>query len=114
MNILAYFVVVWLILIGLYGMITSRNIIHLINCLTIVQSSSYILLIMIGFKRGGTAPIVKDLPLNSNFVDPVVQALTLTDVVVSAVVSALLLSLAIQTYKQFRTLDPNKLAAMKG
>jgi multicomponent Na+:H+ antiporter subunit C len=111
---LPYIVVIWILFVGFYGIITSRNLIHLINCLAVIQSSSYILLLMIGYKKEGTAPVIKNIPLNSNMVDPVVQALTLTDVVVSAVVSALLLSLAIQTYKQFRTLDPNKLAAMKG
>jgi multicomponent Na+:H+ antiporter subunit C len=114
MHNLLYVIVIWLLVVGLYGIVTSRNLIHLINCLAVIQSSSYILLLMIGFKTNGTAPVLTNITPNANVVDPVVQALTLTDVVVSAVVWALLLSLAIQTYKEFRTLDPNKLAAMKG
>lgn len=42
-------------------------------------------------------------------VDPVVQALALTDVVVEAVVTALLLSFAIQAHKEFGILDPHEL-----
>jgi multicomponent Na+:H+ antiporter subunit C len=47
-------------------------------------------------------------------VDPVVQALALTDVVVEAAVSALLLAFAIQAHKRFGTLDPHELAQFKG
>ena len=39
-------------------------------------------------------------------VDPVVQALTLTDVVVEATVTALLLALAVQAHKRFGTRRP--------
>jgi multicomponent Na+:H+ antiporter subunit C len=47
-------------------------------------------------------------------VDPVVQALTLTDVVVEAVVAALLLTLAVQAHRRFGTLDPDELGALRG
>ena len=44
-------------------------------------------------------------------VDPVVQALTLTDIVVSATVTALLLALVIQVAKRTGTVDPDKLTS---
>jgi multicomponent Na+:H+ antiporter subunit C len=47
-------------------------------------------------------------------VDPVVQALTLTDVVVGVTVTALLLALAVQEHKRFGTLDPEELRAIRG
>jgi multicomponent Na+:H+ antiporter subunit C len=43
-----------------------------------------------------------------------VQALTLTDVVVSVTVAALLLALTIQVQKHARTTDPDELAEMHG
>jgi multicomponent Na+:H+ antiporter subunit C len=46
--------------------------------------------------------------------DPVVAAMTLTDVVVEATVAALLLALALQAHKRFGTLDPDKLGALRG
>jgi multicomponent Na+:H+ antiporter subunit C len=45
---------------------------------------------------------------------PVVQALTLTDVVVEATVSALLLALALQAEKRFGTVDPEDIRALRG
>ena len=89
-----YLVAAWLLLVGLYGIVTSRNLVHAIICLSVAQSSTYILLLSVGFERGGTAPIFLDVPVGTKAVDPVVGALTLTDIVVGATVSALLLALA--------------------
>lgn len=114
MSFLPYAVAVWLFLVGLYGVATSRNYIHLILCLTVAQSSTYAFLLAIGYVKGGKAPIFADIPSSTTVTDPVVQALTLTDVVVEAVVAALLLGLAVQAHKRFGTLDPDDLGAMHG
>jgi multicomponent Na+:H+ antiporter subunit C len=47
-------------------------------------------------------------------VDPVVQALTLTDVVVGTTVTAMLLAIAVQVHKRYGTLDPEELRSMRG
>ena len=112
MSFLPYAVAAWLFGVGLYGVVTSRNLIHLIVCLTVLQSSSYVLLLAVGYVKGGKAPIFADIPANSLVVDPVVQALTLTDVVVEATVVALLLALAMQAHKRFDTLDPDEMGVL--
>ena len=114
MTFFPYAVAAWLFLIGLYGIVTSRNLIHLILCLTVLQSSTYVLLLAIGYRTGGAAPIFADIPVGTPAVDPVVQALTLTDVVVEATVTALLLALAVQAHKRFGTLDPDELRSLQG
>ena len=111
---LPYAVAAWLFLVGLYGIVTSRNLIHLVVCLSVTQSSTYVLLLAIGYRTGATAPVFSDVPVGTPAVDPVVQALTLTDVVVGVTVSALLLALAVQEKKRFGTLDPDELRAMRG
>lgn len=114
MSFLPYAVAAWLFLIGLYGIVTSRHLVHLIICLTVVQSSSYVLLLAIGYRLGAKAPIFADIKLKTPVVDPVVQALTLTDVVVGATVTALLLALTLQTQKRFGTVNPDEIGALKG
>jgi multicomponent Na+:H+ antiporter subunit C len=109
-----FFVAAWLLLVGLYGMVTSRNLIHLIVCLSVAQSSTYVLLLTIGYRSAGAAPFFVGRPANARTVDPVVQALTLTDVVVSVTISALLLAIAVQEHKRFGTLDPDQLHALRG
>jgi multicomponent Na+:H+ antiporter subunit C len=111
---LPFALAVWIFLVGLYGVVTSRNLIHLAVCLSVMQSSTYVLLLSIGYLNGGTAPIFADVPKGTRAVDPVVQALALTDVVVSVTVLALLLSLAIQVQKHSQMLDPDELRTMHG
>ena len=113
MSWLPYAVAAYLFIIGLYGIVTSRNLIHLVVCLSVVQSSTYVVLLTIGFRTGATAPIFLNLPPGTRAVDPVVQALTLTDVVVGVTVSALLLALAVQIHKRSGTLDPNGLTSLR-
>lgn len=114
MSIYPYIVAGWLVAVGLFGIARSRNLIHLILCLTVVQSSTYVLLLAIGFRVGATAPVFVGVPSYTPAVDPVVQSLTLTDVVVEATVVALLLALAVDAQKRFGTLDPQALRPMKG
>jgi len=114
MAFLPYAVAAWLFLIGLYGVITSRHLVHLTVCLAVVQSSTYVLLLSIGYRRGAGAPIFADVPPGTPAVDPVVQALALTDIVVAATVMALLLALTAQVHKRRGSLDPKHLRPMRG
>lgn len=114
MAFMPYAVAAWLMAIGLYGIVTSRNLIHLIVCVTVVQSSTYVLLLAIGYRNGGKAPIFVDIPVGTKAVDPVVQALSLVDVVVEATVTALLLALAVQAHKRFGSIDPQDLHPLAG
>jgi multicomponent Na+:H+ antiporter subunit C len=114
MGFFPYAIVAWVLVVGLYGIVTSRHLVHQIVCLIVVQSSTYVLLLAVGYRTGAVAPYFYDVPVHTPAVDPVVQALALTDVVVEAAVTALLLSFAIQAHKRFGTLDPLHLASLKG
>ena len=109
-----YALAVWLFAIGLFGIVSSRNLIHLTVCLSIVQSATYVLLLAIGYRNHGTAPVFADIPTTRTTVDPVVQSLTLTDIVISVAIAALLLALAVQAFRHKHTLDPAELAELKG
>ncbi len=114
MNHLPYIVAAWLFLVGLYGIITSRNLVHLTICLAVLQSSTYVLLLAIGYRRGAAAPVFSDIPVGTPAVDPVVQALMLTDIVVEVTVVALILALVVQVHKRHGVIDPDKLRELRG
>ena len=113
-GVLPYFLAGWLFLVGLYGVTTSRNFVHLVMCLSVTQSSTYVLILEVGYRIRGTAPIYKDIPIGTRAVDPVVQSLVLTDIVIGVVVTALILSLALQIHKRSGTLNPDDLHEMQG
>jgi multicomponent Na+:H+ antiporter subunit C len=114
MTVYPWIITVWLFVVGLWGVVSSRNLIHQVMCLAVIQSSTYVLLLAIGYRTGAGAPVFVSAPPGSPAVDPIVQALTLTDIVVEATVVALLLSLAVQAWKRFGTLDPDRLRILRG
>jgi multicomponent Na+:H+ antiporter subunit C len=106
---------VWLLLIGLYGIITSRHLVHLCLCLAVVQASTYVLLTVIGYRPGLPAPVFTDgVQAGSLTVDPVIQALMLTDIVVEATVVALLLAITVEIHKRTGSTDPDVINVMRG
>jgi multicomponent Na+:H+ antiporter subunit C len=114
MTYLPFIVAAWVLLIGLYGIVTSRHLVHLIMCLVVVQTSTYVLLLGVGYRTGGAAPYFADIPVGTPAVDPVTHALMLTDIVVEATVMALLLALAIKAHERAGTVDPEQLGIVRG
>lgn len=114
MNVLTWCVAAWLLGVGVYGIVTSRDYVHLIGCLTVLQSATYVLLLGVGYRWGAGPPIFFDRPVGSPAVDPVMQALVLTDIVIGAAMSALLLAIALQVHKRRGTLDPQHLRPLRG
>ena len=114
MSFLPFAIAAWLFLAGLYGIVSSRNLIRAILSLTVVQSATYLVLLGVGYSKGGQAPIFADIPQTSKTVDPVVQVLVLTDIVIEATVTGLLLALAVQAHKRFGSIDPDRLRALRG
>lgn len=115
MSQLPYLVAAWILLAGIYGLVTSRNLVHAVVCLSVAQSSTYVFLLAVGFREKATSPVFSDIPPDRRTptVDPVVQAMTLTDIVVGATVTALLLALAVQVGKRRGTLDPDELRSLE-
>lgn len=109
MSVLPWATAVWLFAIGAYGVITSRHYVHLIGCLTVIQSSTYVALLSVGYRFGSVAPIFYQRSPATPAVDPVLQALVLTDIVVGAAVTALLMALVLQVHKKRGTVHPERL-----
>ncbi len=116
MSVYGYFVAAWLLLAGSFGIVRSRNLIHAVVCLSIAQAGTYVLLLSVGFQTSAPPPVFGSPPSKPtrSVTDPVVQAMTLTDIVVSATVTALLLAIAIQVDKRHGTVDPDELRALRG
>ena len=103
----------WLLCVGLYGIVTCKSYVHLIGCLSVVQSSTYVLLLAVGYRWDSIAPVFFSKPPATPAVDPVLQALVLTDVVVGAAVTALLLAFALQLHKRQGSLNPDELKPLR-
>ena len=97
-----------LVLVGLWGMLTQRNMIRMIIGFSLTDTGIHMVMVSIGYVTGGTAPIINDaVPIAeaaSRVVDPVPSALVLTAIVIGLGVTAVMLSFAIRIYKARGTL----------
>ena len=109
-----YISAILLILIGMYAVLTKKNIIKIVIGLSIIDSGINLLLIAIGYVKDATAPIFSDSTLKaSGMVDPVPQALVLTAIVIGLGVTAVALALVIRLYDHHKTLNINKIRKLK-
>ena len=60
MTLLPWLVAAWLFAVGLYGLVTSRHYVHLVGCLTVCQSATYVLLLGIGYVHEAGPPVFYD------------------------------------------------------
>lgn len=96
-------------LIGLWGVMTHRNLLRIVISLSLVGTGTHILIVAIGYVRGGTAPIIDraltiaDAPHRA--VDPIPSALVVTAIVIGLAVTAVLLAYAIRLYDAKKTLS---------
>jgi multicomponent Na+:H+ antiporter subunit C len=95
--------------IGLYTIIVRRNIIKKLIGLNIMETAVFFFYISLGYLDGGIAPIRVGGADPSRMVNPIPQALILTGIVVAVSVTALALALVILLYRQYGTLDVDRL-----
>jgi multicomponent Na+:H+ antiporter subunit C len=96
-----------MMMIGLYGLLTQRNVIKIIVSLNVLEIGLNIFIISVGFVSDGVAPIftsVFDTPATM-FVDPLPQALVLTAIVIGVGTTALGLALAKTIYHKHGTFN---------
>ena len=90
-----------LILIGLWGILTRKNILKMILGFSLLDTGVHIVMVSIGYLKGRTAPIIDNAVEDAmnTVVDPIPSALVLTAIVIGVAITALMLSYAVQLYK---------------
>lgn len=98
-----------LILIGLWGMLTRKNLIKIIIGFSIIDTGIHLVIVSVGYIKGRTAPIldkaVGTTGVAEKVVDPIPSALVLTAIVIGLAITALMLTYAVSLYKQKKTLS---------
>ncbi len=102
-----YWIVIFLMMVGLYTVISRGNLIKKIIGLNIFQVSVFFLYISLGNVEGGAAPIVTEgVEIYSN---PLPHVLILTATVVSVATTALALALVIRIKESYGTIEEDEI-----
>lgn len=105
-----YWMVIVLMMTGLYVMVARSNLVKKLIGLSIFQVSVIMFYISMGRVSGGTAPILEEgIEIYSN---PVPHVLMLTAIVVGVATLALALSLVVRLHGEYGTIEEDEIAEM--
>lgn len=106
-----------LILTGLWGILTQKNIIKMIIGFSLFDTGIHIVMVGVGYVEGKTAPILDEAvqvkEAAGEIVDPLPQAMVLTAIVIGIGITALMLAYALRLYQKKKTLDIQKFNDLK-
>lgn len=106
-----------LILLGLYGALTNRDILRMIVSFTIASTGVNVVLVSVGYLPERSAPILDEaVPVAeaaTRITDPVPQALVLTAIVIGLGVTALMLAYAYRLFRARGSLDISDFTELK-
>jgi multicomponent Na+:H+ antiporter subunit C len=104
-----YWVVIALIMLGMYVVMANPNLVKKVIGLNIFQTAVFIFYISMGELEGGTAPILSDA--FSLYANPLPHVLILTAIVVGVATTALALALAVRIYRAYETVEEDEIDA---
>ena len=107
-----YYVVIFLMMVGLFVVISRQNLIKKLVGLSIFQTSVFLFYITLGKMAGGTAPILIDDP-TAVYSNPLPHVLILTAIVVGVATTALGLALVLRINEAFGSIEEDELLAAK-
>ena len=117
-----YLVAAAMFALGVFTILTRRNLLKIVMGLCLVESSSYLLLLSMAYRRGSTAPVLLNPPsgqseqdlAHGNVADPVLQNFCLTAIVIGVAVTAVLLAAVVRAAQHYRTLDADHIRSLRG
>jgi len=108
----SYWVVIVLMMAGLYIMIARYDLIKKIIGLGVFQTSIFYLYITIGKVTGGTAPILLE-DQSVVYSNPLPHVLILTAIVVGVATSAVALALIVRIYETYDTIEEDEIRVIE-
>jgi multicomponent Na+:H+ antiporter subunit C len=108
--------------IGLYTLLTRRNMIKMVMGLSLMEAASYLFMISLAYRADATAPILLDPPAGQtndslargNVADPVLQNFCLTAIVIGVAITAVFLSIVVRIAQHYRTIDADEVRELRG
>ncbi|HVO76245.1 MAG TPA: sodium:proton antiporter [Ignavibacteriaceae bacterium] len=103
-----------LFLVGIYGVLTKRNLVKIILSLGIMGYAANLFIVLVGYRNESQYPIIAEGAKNAPMVDPLPQALVLTSIVIELGTTALLVVLALRLFEKYSTFDITKIRRLSG
>lgn len=117
-----YIVAALMFSLGLFAIVARRGLIKIVLGLSLMESSTYLLLVSLAYRRHATAPVLASRPpgvsendlIRGNVSDPVLQNFCLTAIVIGVAVTAVFLTIAVRVAQHYRSVDADAARSLRG
>lgn len=118
-----YLVAAAVFCIGLYAVLTRRNLLRIVMGLSLMEASTYLLLISMAYRRNSTAPVLTSPPTgvsahqlaaHGDVADPVLQNFCLTAIVIGVASTAVFLTITVRVAQHYRSVDTADVRELRG
>ena len=107
---------------GLFTVLVRRDLVKIVMGLSVMEASTYLLLVSMAYRRESTAPVLVNPPkgqtqhslVHGNVADPVLQNFCLTAIVIGVAVTAVFLTVAVRVAQHYRSVDSADMTALRG
>jgi multicomponent Na+:H+ antiporter subunit C len=107
---------------GTACVIGRRNLIKIVMGLSLMESSTYLLLVSLAYRNHGTAPVLAGRPttqsesqiVHGKVSDPVLQNFCITAIVIGVAVTAVFLTIVVRAAQHYRSVDAADLRQLRG
>lgn len=104
-----------LLVVGLYMVVVSSNLVKKIIGLNIFQTGIFLFFVTTAFVEGGSAPVIPpEAAAGDLYASPLPHVIVLTAIVVGVALTALALALVVRIYDEYGTLDVERLREIRG
>jgi len=121
MGIAIYLLTFAILLTGIYAVVAKKNVIKIIIGVLIIDYGINLLLVLVGYRSGGKAPMAPILSegqsveqFAASAVDPLPQAMVLTSIVIGLGLTALMVAMALRLHEKYGTFDMEKIRRLRG
>ena len=122
MIVVNYLVAGSLFCLGLLAITMHRDLVKIVLGLSLMESSGYLLLVSMAYRKDSTAPVLTSPPagqstqslVNGRVADPVLQNFCLTAIVIGVAVTAVFLTIAVRAAQHYRSVDSADLTELHG
>jgi multicomponent Na+:H+ antiporter subunit C len=117
-----YLAAVALFGIGLFAVLTKRNLVKIVMGLSLMEASTYLLLLSFAYRARSTAPVLLDPPgtttpaalAHADVADPVLQNICLTAIVIGIAVTGVFLAVTVRIAQHYHSIDADRIREMRG
>lgn len=107
---------------GLLAVVARRNLVRIVMGLSLMEASTYLLLVSLAYRRDATAPVLSGRPAGVSerrlargaVADPVLQNFCLTAIVIGVAITGVFLAVVVRVAQHYRSVDSADVRELRG